>query len=224
MAPTSRVLFSLLATALCLPRVQASVREAEVTAPGNPHIPSKQCAATGQCAAAGACECPAQHLGLSSANIVPRLSVQQDTFARIETKRVSGVEINIYHFKQPERLSALELPFKILPLRAIELSDVVAMEVPAENAMDSWFPGYAWSVLVCKRCEGTHIGWKFTPTGTTGGQAFYALIVESIDKEQEDPLSTAAQTERLFASIRVAGRPLAALGLAASALHSISAA
>merc|ERR1712113_1086164 len=136
------------------------------------------------------------------ATTLPRLAVQPDTFLRIETKKVVGMEIDIYHFKQPGRLSYLELPFKLLPLRAIDLTDVGVIEVPTNQAMDSWFPGYAWSVLVCSRCEGTHIGWKFTPTDGKG-QAFYALIVETIDKEQEELLSTAAQAERLIASIRV---------------------
>jgi len=197
------------------------MREAEVMAPGNPHIPKDN---GKQCAAAGPCECPAQHLTITSANAMPRLAAQQDTFLRVETKRVAGVEIEFYHFKQPGRLSELELPFKILPLRTIELSDVVEVEVSPKQAMDSWFPGYAWSILVCTRCEGTHIGWKFTPTGAGAGQAFYALIVETVDKEEEEPLSTAARGERLIASIRIVGRPLAALGLAASALQSATAA
>jgi len=62
------------------------------------------------------------------------------------------------------------------------------------SSQDSWFPGYSWSVLVCKGCDGvTHIGWKFTAPDVTvcaldyvlaylnffwQGDAFYALIVE----------------------------------------------
>ena len=51
------------------------------------------------------------------------------------------------------------------------------LEVPSKDALDSWFPGFAWSILLCKRCEGRHLGWKFTPTGD--GVPFYALIVEA---------------------------------------------
>lgn len=205
--------------AFSAPLAECRAREAEVMAPGNPHMTPKANAA--ECASAGPCQCPAQQLSISGANAMPRLPVQSDTFMRVETKRAAGVEIDIYHFKQPGRLSELELPFKLLPLRAVELSDVVEMEVSPTQAMDSWFPGYAWSILVCTRCDGTHIGWKFTPTTAVGGQAFYALIVETVDKEEEDPLSTAARSaENLLASIRVAGRPLAALGIAASALNS----
>merc|ERR1719171_660845 len=98
-----------------------------------------------QCASDGPCECPAQHLDLSSANALPLLPVQQDTFLRVEKKRVSNLEIDIYHFKQPGRLSELELPFKLLPLRSVELTDIAAIEVTPREAMDSWFPGYAWS-------------------------------------------------------------------------------
>lgn len=29
----------------------------------------------------------------------------------------------------------------------------------------SWFPGYAWTIVQCKRCS-SHIGWKFTATKT----------------------------------------------------------
>uniref|UniRef100_A0A7S0B850 CULT domain-containing protein n=1 Tax=Pyrodinium bahamense TaxID=73915 RepID=A0A7S0B850_9DINO len=194
---------------------ECRAHEVEVRAPGNPHVLPRGTA--DECTIAGSCECPAQQLVINSATMLPWLAVQPDTFLRVETKKTMGMEIDIYHFKQPGRLSELELPFKLLPLRAIDLTDVGVIEVPADRALDSWYPGYAWSVLVCSRCKGTHIGWKYTPTDGKG-QAFYALIVETVDKEQEEPLLTASQHEQLFVSIRVAGRPLAALGLAASAV------
>jgi cereblon len=31
----------------------------------------------------------------------------------------------------------------------------------APTTQDSWFPGYAWSILYCRRCV-SHLGWRFT--------------------------------------------------------------
>jgi len=191
-----------------------SVGTSKLLAPGNPHVPKspdKETCSTGQC------DCPAQQLMISPANVLPRLHVQGDTFLKSEEKHVAGTEVNIYHFKQPSRLSELELPFKILPLRQVDLTDLEVIEVAPQQALDSWFPGYAWSIIVCLRCEGRHLGWKFTPTGPHG-TAFYALIVETVDSEEAE--AARVPTEKIFlASIRAIGQPLAAIGLVASALQ-----
>jgi len=150
---------------------------------------------------------------------MPRLPVQGDTFRGIEERRlVGGLEITIYNFDQPRRLSELQLPFKILPMRRIDLTDVQVVEVPPKQALDSWFPGYAWSILICDRCKGRHLGWKFTPAGPSAlnSEAFYALIVEAIDAEEEEPLAQ----QRFLAGLRAVGQPLAAIGLTASILSS----
>lgn len=77
-----------------------------------------------------------------------------------------------------------------------------------EQSMDSWFPGYSWSILVCSRCGGRHLGWKFSPTASAlAGVPFYALIVEATKEELKSSL---------MVTLRAVGQPLAAIGLAAS--------
>jgi hypothetical protein len=39
----------------------------------------------------------------------------------------------------------------------------------------SWFPGYRWSVQVCRGCE-AHLGWRFDREG----DGFYGLISDSL--------------------------------------------
>eukprot|EP00435_Cladocopium_sp_Y103_P071584 s72_g37.t2 len=101
---------------------------------------------------------------------------------RMEEHEVHGLKVSLYNFKQPARLSELQLPFKLLLLRQVDQTDLELLEVPSKDALDSWFPGFAWSILLCKRCEGRHLGWKFTPTGD--GVPFYALIVEAAKEDE----------------------------------------
>jgi hypothetical protein len=45
----------------------------------------------------------------------------------------------------------------------------------------TWWPGFAWSVLQCPRCS-RHIGWHFTPTNHSRSPfEFAALDVDAID-------------------------------------------
>lgn len=39
----------------------------------------------------------------------------------------------------------------------------------------SWFPGYAWRIVVCERCR-DHLGWQFR---SRGGQ-FFGLILSNL--------------------------------------------
>jgi hypothetical protein len=41
------------------------------------------------------------------------------------------------------------------------------------TAQDTWFPGYAWTIQVCKGC-GNHAGWRFE--GDTEPRVFFGLI------------------------------------------------
>lgn len=198
----------------------AGARETSaVLATGNPHQAAGDAECPSKDLGIGECRCPAQTLDLSAANLVPRLRVQGDTFRGSEDRRLAGLELQLYHFQQPQRLSQLELPFKLLLLRRVDLADAELIEVPAKQALDSWFPGYAWSILVCRRCGCRHLGWKFTPSGLAPAEAFYAMIVETVEAQEEDPPRA---TSRLLASVRAVGQPLAAIGLAASALGGLS--
>lgn len=188
--------------------VLARGREASIAATGNPHM--SECPGEG-------CDCPAQkQLDLSLMNLVPFQPVQADSFLGMEKYETRGLEVNLYNFKQPARLSELQLPFKLLLLKSLDLTDLHVLEVSKEQAQDSWFPGYEWSVLVCGRCDGRHLGWKFVPARS--GSAFYALIVEAVEGEEE---RLAEANGKLLAGLRAVGQPLAALGLAASALQSL---
>ncbi|KAG7305086.1 hypothetical protein JYU34_010546 [Plutella xylostella] len=45
----------------------------------------------------------------------------------------------------------------------------------------SWFPGYAWSIALCRQCS-QHLGWKFTATKKTlRPQKFYALRRDNVN-------------------------------------------
>lgn len=44
--------------------------------------------------------------------------------------------------------------------------------VGGATAEHTWFPGYAWRVAVCGRCDG-HLGWMYT----AAGDGFYGLII-----------------------------------------------
>ena len=57
------------------------------------------------------------------------------------------------------------------------------LEVSPEQARDSWFVGYEWSIVICRRGSGRHLGWKFTPRGHTNEAPFYALIVAASEVE-----------------------------------------
>jgi hypothetical protein len=86
-----------------------------------------------------------------------------------------------YHFRQPERLSHLKLPFKILLVTALDAHAIREVAVDALAAADSWFLGYTWTLLFCSPahadgCDGeTHLGWRYK---SASGNVFDALIVK----------------------------------------------
>lgn len=50
----------------------------------------------------------------------------------------------------------------------------------------SWFPSYAWQILLCKECHG-HIGWFFTTTTSNlSPSKFFGLSVKSLNIRNED--------------------------------------
>jgi len=145
-----------------------------VMSTSNPHIRDVQ---TGKCAAESCISV------IEATDAIPQpLMVQPDTHMRtIMAKTTSGARIPMYLFKQPARLSELELPFKIVAVRTLPAGNIAEIPVDAVSASDSWFPGYSWSILVCQQCESaTHIGWKFAgPEGV-----FYGLIVDYAEEKE----------------------------------------
>jgi hypothetical protein len=45
----------------------------------------------------------------------------------------------------------------------------------------AWFPGFAWSLAVCRACQ-LHLGWKFE---NSSGDVFFGLILERIVEADE---------------------------------------
>jgi len=169
-ATVASLLLALLALATCeqLDYLQATE---------NPHVQQKRGGAQqedGQCSSGDSCPVTAL---LDPAMILSDIVVTQpDTLLAVKQYKYMGVQVPIYHFKQPDRLNPDQLPFRIIRVRSMDLSSVVV--VPHPGAHDSWFPAYYWDVLVCGGCDGwKHIGWRFSPKGGAG-EPFYALIVE----------------------------------------------
>eukprot|EP01048_Picozoa_sp_COSAG05_P022072 COSAG05_NODE_4275_length_1587_cov_1.566532_2_plen_213_part_00 len=105
---------------------------------------------------------------------------QADTFQGATTKKYLGLQVPVYQFKQPGRISSLELPFKLLLVHKLNLAKTIDVPVEESLAMDSWFPGYFWSVVLCEGCGAqghTHLGWHFHSTDESQAD-FYAVIVD----------------------------------------------
>jgi len=135
------------------------------------------------------CKCPAQSLNPLSVVVTP-LVTQSYTFSRIVHKKFMGMDLPIYHFNQPERLSRLQLAFRILPVYTIDETGVIDIPVEHAKGADSWFSGYTWSILVCTLCEErTHLGWRYTPNSSNNSQGFIGLIVSYSESTE---LKTAA--------------------------------
>ena len=131
--------------ALVAPAAALEVLRAE----GSPHADAGCGGGGAQCSS-----CPAQALApesLMPAPLAASLNLQADTLQRIDERKHLGVPVPVFTFLQPKRLSHLELPFGVALLSEVDARGLVAMEVPMEDAMDSWFTDYAWrKVLYCE--------------------------------------------------------------------------
>ena len=47
---------------------------------------------------------------------------------------------------------------------------------------DSWFPDYAWEILICGRCH-EHLGWRFSTTKSIVPALFFGLVESAIRYE-----------------------------------------
>ena len=50
----------------------------------------------------------------------------------------------------------------------------------------SWFPGYAWRIVLCRSCH-SHLGWSFLPPAGGATKAFLGLVLNALVEEGEDP-------------------------------------
>lgn len=49
-----------------------------------------------------------------------------------------GIDVQVYQFKQPRRLHAKELPFKIVLSRTLDMGGLKVLPVDYATAADSW--------------------------------------------------------------------------------------
>ena len=185
--------------------------ESAITADGNPYIQDE-----GTCTGP-ACKCAAQAITpvtLLHGNFHPN-SFQDEQLQNIDTVKAFGQVVPIYHFKQPQSLNPAQLPFKIALLNQnMPMENIYVWKTDSESATNSWFPEYEWSIVVCMKDGGRHLGWQFTnkvdPT-----KYFYALIVDYDEKEE-----TTGIAQRIVHGLQVVGQPLVAIGLTLSQVKS----
>eukprot|EP00543_Licmophora_paradoxa_P000503 CAMPEP_0202445182 /NCGR_PEP_ID=MMETSP1360-20130828/4058_1 /ASSEMBLY_ACC=CAM_ASM_000848 /TAXON_ID=515479 /ORGANISM="Licmophora paradoxa, Strain CCMP2313" /LENGTH=149 /DNA_ID=CAMNT_0049061365 /DNA_START=205 /DNA_END=654 /DNA_ORIENTATION=- len=127
---------------------------------------------------------------------------QPDSFQAMSYAKVMSVPIPIYHMKQPNRISTLELEFQLALVKDLTMAGkslVYESPVPMERAIDSWFTGYYWTPILMScgaagvDAEGTsggyqHVGWKFTSLDEQESTLpfFYALMIKRDDKKKSN--------------------------------------
>jgi len=166
---------------LLLPFTAATADTIQIT--GNPHISKIPTSKHEKDECLGGCVA-AQMIDPTQIIMHP-MATQPDTLMAVVTRKYLGVPVPLYAFRQSPRLTSRPLPFKLLLQRSIDLQGVESYNVPPAQAMDSWFLGYHWSVVVCHGCDGLmHLGWKFTSNANPADD-FYALIVAYGEAEKE---------------------------------------
>jgi len=102
----------------------------EVQVISNPHMPQS----------AQTCHTPCSAQTLDPSTIIQtQLPVQADTFQSLKIVKYLGTPVPVYQFKQPARLSSLELPFSIVNVQSLGWADdVVVVPVAEEKGLDSW--------------------------------------------------------------------------------------
>ena len=136
----------LVTAAFYLPAAAHPTSDAEVRVTGNPHgsFYGTMCALQPSATA----------LDLSPENVHLhlRLPLQADTAhgvkpAKIRDPRGLGsFRAPVYEFRQSPRIVEEPLLFKLLLLKSI--ASPLVHEVDVEEASDSWYPGYQWSILM----------------------------------------------------------------------------
>ena len=95
-------------------------------------------------------------------------------------------------------------------MRVIDLTNVFEINVSPEQSMDSWYPGYSWSILVCTGCgDAMHIGWKFS----SPVDSFYGIIVGMSGQEEAEKAGKGSLAENVLEQLKV-GLPAPAWMLA----------
>lgn len=121
---------------LALLLTRASEALDTISVDGNPH--------TGHENMEGAACCPAQRLPVETLLPMPALlSMQADTFVDAKTRRHGDIPVQVFTFRQPDRLSHLMLPFDLALVSSIDPTGIIEVPAPAAQSADSWFPDCA---------------------------------------------------------------------------------
>lgn len=122
------------------------------------------------------------------------LADKQDIFNVTGAEGLSSVFVNRHGFvsfvlfrfphlslKLPCQYSAVHQTLtvrKLLSSSAIRLSG-------RPSTQDTWFPGYAWTIMSCSRCY-SHLGWRYTWVGTDADESISTDSRGSNDDEDFD--------------------------------------
>lgn len=55
------------------------------------------------------------------------------------------------------------------------------------STQDTWFPGYAWTIMCCSRCFG-HLGWKYTWVGVDQDEEANSSLMSEDDDDDDDDM------------------------------------
>ena len=145
--------------------------------------------------------CVPESLNLHEANVLHsfvKSPLQSDTLRAVHAKRVrrfgglGHFRAPVYDFAQSPRLVRNGHEFRLLLLnRIIGVDKHTLFSVAAPGAMDSWFPGYTWEVLLCagEHVDASHIGWRFISPKT--GDEFYKAKCGNVFNEYLEVKRTA---------------------------------
>uniref|UniRef100_A0A7S0E2X0 Uncharacterized protein n=1 Tax=Hanusia phi TaxID=3032 RepID=A0A7S0E2X0_9CRYP len=215
MSPPPSLLLLLLPLLLSPPVIAERIEYLQAVE--NPHMLQHAQSTDGQCASETCSSCPAKGFLDPTTILNEPVATQLDTLITIQRKSYMGVEVPIYHFKQPDRLNPQQLPFKLIRTRSVNPDGLLIIPVDPAAANDSWFPDYRWDILVCSSCEGyQHLGWRFSPKIAGAGETFYALIVDYNESRRRS-----AQSEKdLLEGLKVGTRaPAWLIALATATLQ-----
>ena len=157
----------------------------EIGVTGNPHEDGNA-TSTGTCQGSPLCVTNLKTILQPKHILTSKMPTQTDTFKDIVMANVFSRRVPVYRFHQPRRMSVRELFFSLVLVTEIEEPHEI-VQVSMKQALDSWFPGYCWSVLLVCDCGSRnykHVGWKFTSSSLQGSH-FFALIVDMHERADE---------------------------------------
>jgi cereblon len=104
---------------------------------------------------------------LECSSTVERLRLQLDILQRMGFMACRRCQLQIchqeqlFHMSAEGPVSAFVNPGGVVHETATFYKATNLVLVGGKSEEHSWFPGYAWTIAACARCNG-HIGWRFT--------------------------------------------------------------